>query len=203
MNPSTTPRHLAMLMGTLGYIGRTAEIRHVFYSLHKNLAILAYATWAYPQGWDIALPQLEYMFAEIPSLYHIVKTRRISEIYPKTTAHDETLTIITDASHIGWGAIVCTPKPTNHYNNSPWDIRVEADHWPQVEGKPDPIYESSVVAEPMAVTNCLKKLQIPRSIKHVIIVTDHSPLVSAGKSKQARCYTYFQTLKWLEAQHYS
>lgn len=197
LNPATTPRHLAMVVGTLGYIARIAEIKHVFYTLHKNLAVLAYATWAYPQGWDIPIPQLAYMFAEIPLLYNMVKTRRISEIYPTTIPHAETLTVITDASHIGWGAIICTPS------NDSWTIDVQSDWWPQIGGAPDPIYESSVVAEPMAVTNCLKKINVPPSIKHVIIVTDHSPLVSAGKSKQARCYTYFQTLKWLEAQHFT
>jgi hypothetical protein len=45
-NPKSTPRHLAMLMGTLGYIARNAEIKHVFHNLHRNLAVLAYATWA-------------------------------------------------------------------------------------------------------------------------------------------------------------
>ena len=184
LNPKSTPRHLAMLMGTLGYIARSGDIKHVFYNLHRNLAVLSYATWVYPQGWDIPLPQLTYMFAEIPNLYEMVKTKRTSNIYPEQQPHANTLICITDASHIGWGGIVCSPSASS------WNIEVKAGWWPKVNDQLDPLYESSVIAEPKAVSQTLKSLEIPSSIKHVIIVVDHSPLVSAGRSSQARRSTH-------------
>ena len=56
MNPATTPRQLAMLIGTLSYVKRNVEIRHKYLNLHRNLSELAYVLWVYPQAWDIALP---------------------------------------------------------------------------------------------------------------------------------------------------
>ena len=197
LNPRCTPRHLAMLMGTLGYVARNAEIKHVFFNLHRNLAVLAYATWVHPQGWDIPMPQIAYMFAEIPQLYTMVVSKRISRIYPRQQPHANTLVCITDASHIGWGGIICTPT------SNAWDIEVKAGWWPLIGGRPDPLYESSVIAEPKGVYHSLKNTTVPPEIRHVIIVVDHSPLVSAGKSSQARCYAYFELLKWLEAQPYT
>ena len=194
MNPSTTPRQLAMLIGTLQYIRRNAEVRHKFHNLHRNLAELAYTLWVYPQGWDIELRPVTFMFEEIIALYNIVKSTRVSRIYPPIPQKISTFIAITDASAIGWGGIICDQKNKT--------IRTHADFWPKYAGKPDPIYESSTIAEPQAIKETLMG-RVPAEITHVTIVTDHSPLVSAAKSYQARGYAYFELLAWLEAQHYS
>lgn len=192
MNPATTPRQLAMLVGTLNYVKRNVECRHLYLNLHRNLSELAYVLWVYPQAWDIALAPITFMFSEIVPLYEIIKEKKTSRIYPQQANDNETLIIITDASHIGWGGIVCYPQERR--------IQVHAARWPQIGGQVDPLYESSVVAEPQAIKETLQAHGVPAHVKHITIVTDHSPLVSAAKSYQARSYNYFKLLEWLEKQ---
>jgi len=199
MNPNTTPRMLAMLMGCLGYITRTCELKHTFYNLYRTISELCAITWTYPQAWDIPLTEVTLMFSEIPRLVEMVKRKKMSPIYPLPYEHSTTMIIITDASHIGWGGIICAPTG----EKDEWKISVEADYWPLIGGKTDPLYESSTLAEPKAIRKTAERLQIPQNIKHIIFVTDHSPLVSASRSTQARCYTYFDTLSWLERQQYT
>ena len=70
--------------------------------------------------------------------------------------------------------------------------------WPTIDNKPDTMFESSTIAEPKAIEEILNLQPFPASMQHVLFVTDHSPLVSAARSHQARCYTYFQVLSRLE-----
>ena len=74
---------------------------------------------------------------------------------------------------------------------------------PKIGGEVNPLYESSVIAEPQAIKEVLLAHEIPDYITHVTIVTDHSPIVSAAKSYQARSYNYFKLLEWLEKQRFS
>ena len=135
------------------------------------------------------------MFEEIIPLYEMIKEKKTSPIYPQLQEEEKTLVIITDASHIGWGGIVCNPKEK--------EVKVHASRWPKIGGEVDPLYESSVIAEPQAIKEVLLAHEIPDYITHVTIVTDHSPIVSAAKSYQARSYNYFKLLEWLEKQRFS
>lgn len=109
---------------------------------------------------------------------------------PELQEKKDTLIVITDASHIGWGGIVCYQKNSI--------IQVKAGRWPKLNGEPDTLYESSVIAEPQAIRKTLETIQ--HTHRHVTIVTDHSPIVSASRSHQARSYQYFALLEWLEGQ---
>ena len=196
MNPATTPRMLAMLMGTLGYITRNCELKHKCYNLHRTISELCYLTWAYPEAWDFPLQDVTQMFSEIPHLVQMAKQKRTSPIYPTAPTHMETMIVISDASASGWGGIVCIPK-----QDGTWKTSVVAGYWPKLGVTCDPIYQSSTIAEPKAISMIEEQLHsIPApNVRHCIWVTDHSPLVMAARSTQARCYSYFNALQRLES----
>ena len=197
MNPSTTPRHLAMIMGVISWIKRMANNRHMFYNLHRNIAELAYVLWARPELWDTPLPELSFMFQEIPELIQSLRKSPTATIYPSLMPHHETAICISDASKTGWGAFILIP------HRAAWKISIVKGEWPRINNLPDPIFESSTFAEPKAVEQVLQKVEFPPFVKHVLFVTDHSPLVAASQSHQARCFTYFKVLEKLEKQSFT
>ena len=84
-----------------------------------------------------------------------------------------------------------------------WDFTMLKGTWPILHNKPDRLYESSTIAEPKAVEEIIALKPFPSHIRHVLFVTDHSPLVSASRSQQARCYAYFNVLNKLEKERFT
>ena len=84
-----------------------------------------------------------------------------------------------------------------------WRIKILQGEWPKIAGQPDTLFESSTIAEPRAIEKVLELKPFPENIKHVLFISDHSPLVAAAQSCQSRCYTYFQVLSKLEREHYT
>ena len=190
-NPYNTPRHLAMLQGTMGWIRRVCNIRHTDFNTARNTAELAYALWIRSDLWDKPLEKVAFMFQDIFETYKIILSHRSTAIYPSLPLTTSSIICISDASATGWGAYLCR-RQSNKY-----EIQMVKGEWPKINGRPNPIYESSTVAEPRAILEILKNVEIPATTTHITFVTDHSPLVHAAESIQARCHSYHQTLSQL------
>ena len=113
MNPATTPRQLAMLIGTLSYVKRNVEIRHKYLNLHRNLSELAYVLWVYPQAWDIALAPITFMFED-------TSNKRIPSRAHQTPDYITHATIVTDHSPIVSAAKSHQPRSYNYFKLLEW-----------------------------------------------------------------------------------
>lgn len=173
-NPQTTPRHLAMLTGLLGWIRRVCNIRNTDFNTSRNLAELAYALWERPDLWDKPLQKIAFMFQPIFEIYKAVQTRKCTPIYPPLPTASNTLICITDASAYGWGAFLCEK------NHRGWKIQMEKGEWPKGDKS---LYEASTVAEPQAISEVMYKSKIPPHIKTIIFVTPPRIRISRQSSK--------------------
>ena len=198
LNPATTPRHLAMLMGVASWIKRVINIRHTNFNQYRNMAELAYVLWLMPEMWDVPIAPVAFMFTDLFSICkQLQSTKSANHIYPELRQHNEVAICISDASLVGWGAYIYLPR------RHTWDFNMLQGKWPLVHKKPDRLYESSTVAEPKAIEEIIALRPFPNTVRHVLFITDHSPLVAASRSQQARCYTYFKLLQKLEEEKYT
>ena len=196
LNPNTTPRHLAMLFGTINWIRRVCNIKNVEFNMTRNTADLAYACWARPDLWDKPLEPIAFLFQDAFKICMLL-INKSTPIYTPMPSMRENLICITDASAYGWGAYVCS------YSGHRWDFKIVQQQWPLLGGMPNKLYESSTVAEPKAVTELMTQIVVPSHIRHITFVSDHAPLVQASMSTQARCHSYFTTLAKLEGQSWT
>jgi hypothetical protein len=187
-----------MLLGVANWIKRILNIRHINFNQYRNTAELAYVLWLMPELWDVPITPVTFMFTEIFGICKLLQsTKTANHIYPALHQHHEIAICISDASLTGWGAYIYLPR------RHTWDFTMLKGTWPILHNKPDRLYESSTIAEPKAVEEIIALKPFPSHIRHVLFVTDHSPLVSASRSQQARCYAYFNVLNKLEKENFT
>ena len=112
LNPATTPRHLAMLMGVASWIKRVINIRHTNFNQYRNMAELAYVLWLMPEMWDVPIAPVAFMFTDLFSICkQLQSTKSANHIYPELRQHNEVAICISDASLVGCQTIPTT-QPT-------------------------------------------------------------------------------------------
>jgi len=98
------------------------------------------------------------------------------------------LTIYTDASATGWGAIsvskggsvLCLSQPWTAHDHAAWNL------------------SSSVAAEPLAIRKAVAAL-VPRTARRVLLYTDHESFCFAAEKSWGKAYAYSCALQFLSS----
>lgn len=115
-------------------------------------------------------------FAELQVLLAFCEQNAPVEIAESACPQIDTL-VVTDASSMGWGAIINHGAEGN-------DPKIVSERWAEE-------VQSSVTAEPEAAWRALQLIskKVP-SAKHVMLLTDHLPLVFANRKGRAIAWSY-------------
>ena len=177
MDKEIAPRQLAAIIGLLRYASDTYSI-----ALYDRFDLLAWTRRIgyYLQGdvkrWDSAPLALPDKFKKgLLDWFQQVLTHPMVRIAKDLPAALPT-TIITDASGVGWGAVMVQGAHIVHRRGP----------WPSHKGW-------SAVAEPEAVWEAAKNL-VSSQMTNVLILTDHLPLVYASLGPSPRSYHYNKLL---------
>ena len=181
LNPGTTPRQLAVLMGIAKWASQVLNIRHVFFDLHQSISLLARFLFITPSLWDAPLGDHATLFNDSHAFIEMILQKKATPLMDRSLKPESTLILLTDASAKGWGAIAMMMDGG--------EIHSYAGEWDETQ------HLSSVVAEPKAVQLTLEKvlLDFP-SLTHIVVGSDHEGLILASRSSQARAFDYFKLL---------
>ena len=180
-------RDVFSMAGTLCYAASVLDLDLTgtvdFLREHTQIAAEASArgTWHHTVAvTETAVQQLQRTLAvakdNVP--VHVTKGRR-------NTSDKERVTIYTDASRWGWGAIVISAAGVQHFSTA----------WTAEERRSLPVH-SSVFAEPLAIRRALCTIA-PKG-KQVELYTDHEGLVWAAARRYSLCAEYNAALSLTE-----
>jgi hypothetical protein len=136
------------------------------------------------EGWNGTAPRITGTALEELLMWCAVASRNTPVPFAKD---DESIdaTIIVDASHWGYGAILSP-------NEGP--IREISKQW-NAEDRAEFDLRRSTVAEPLAVRRSICELLCPGKYRSVRIMSDHSGLVYTGNRGYARSYYYNEMIR--------
>ena len=173
-------RNLAAIFGIALFASRVSDfsMATVFWPMRLFRDLASTTHW---DEWDCPAPHIEERTkASLVWWLTQLSTNRPTPIVPPShgpvDAH-----IFTDASGEGWGAVCCTDT----------GVQTAAGKWPPAISA----YQQSSTAEPRAAICALARFVCP-TWRHVVVVTDHQPLVFAGAKGHAHSYEYNRVLEW-------
>ena len=191
----TTYRQLAAVMGFVFYALEVLDIdslalREAVKRYAKTLAVIGITRC----DWNTVILQ-PFEPRELVQLHDVLEAITANRPVPTVTDAGETnapaeMTIYTDASAYGWGAVVIhTANRSVHYYGAPWT----ADDWSRGN------LHSSVTAEPLAILRACAAA-LTATVAVVDVATDHLPLVVMGERGRhafIRCERYNDCLQQL------
>ncbi|MBS1986335.1 hypothetical protein JST99_00170, partial [Candidatus Dependentiae bacterium] len=175
---SFTTRQILAIFGLLLYAANTLRITHSHY--HYAFRYLSQVA---------ATPLMAKNIIPKDVKEQLISWARIASINQPVPVWTEkrkaTLTLYTDASAWGWGAICFTEAGSYRQISRPWDPS-------------DGNMQSSVKAEPMAVIKAVSYF-VPNRCSAVVIYCDHMPLIWAFEKGWGKAFSYSHCISFLKA----
>jgi hypothetical protein len=174
-----TPRHLSILFGVGRWAARAIGFKHTQHAMFLAASDLGRELHENPALWDKPMSQhtLRRFQGLIPWYNKLLlnEPTKIWQLLPNNTP-----SIIVDACSKGWGGILVDNNQVTIVNGE-WTHEIE----------------NSAESEPKGT---LKAIQATgKTFTHLIIVTDHEPLIWASQSQQAKGWHYYSLLTQLHA----
>ena len=181
--PQASYRQIAMLIGLIRYCSKILEFNNENFGAYDETRLMAEKCQANIEVWDTQIgPRSARRLQPFVDITAKILQANPIRVRPKWDS-ENCITIFVDASKIGWGGIALYPDGTK---------RIAKGRWLNPS-----LWESSVKAEPQAIVEISRALQIPQHSK-VIFATDHEGLVWASQATQIHTYSYFKAIRHLQ-----
>ena len=181
--PQASYRQVAMLIGIIRYCSKILEFNNEAFDAYDETRLMAEKCQANIELWDTQIgPRTARRLQPFVNIADKILLAPPLRVLPKWNS-DACIIIFADASKIGWGGIALYPDGQK---------RIVKRRWLNPS-----LWESSVKAEPQAIVEITRALQIPRNTQ-VIFATDHEGLVWASQATQIHTHSYYKAVRHLQ-----